>query len=362
MFNRAYMSFIAILIIGLLNFGCDIQTSTPGSNNSQKKINPNKIEINSDDSTEMNSTSNSEVNFNEVKVIEKTSDTNEKTLEIGEEKITSKIEQPPKTSSQSINLNNDIETQKTSEQSSLEITETETLDTQYKSNANAVSDNEIEIKIMEIDHSSFDKILSKYVTDDGQVNYSGLKKIEDQLDEYLKDLADNYLDDQWSRKSKLAYWINAYNAFTIKLILNNFPVKKITDLDNGDPWKVKWIKLGNDTYSLNNIEHDIIRPKFNEPRIHFAVNCAAQSCPPLQNRAYTEDNIETLLNKATETFINNKKYNKVSKSTAQLSKIFEWYAEDFGDLKEYINRYSNIKLGSSASISYVEYDWSLNGE
>ena len=218
------------------------------------------------------------------------------------------------------------------------------------------------VDVFALDHSAFDALVKKHISTEGFVNYSAFKKDESALDAYLNQLSSNAPSSSWSDDEQLAYWINAYNAFTIKLILKNHPVSKIIDLDGGDPWKVKWIEIGGKSYSLNNIEHDIIRPQFNEPRIHFAVNCAAQSCPPIQNRAYTSENLEDLLEKSTRSFINNSKFNKIKSSKAQLSKIFEWYGEDFGDLKSFINKYSNTKLDASTSIEYLEYDWSLNGE
>ena len=218
------------------------------------------------------------------------------------------------------------------------------------------------VDVIALDHSAFDALVNKHISTQGLVNYTAFKKDESALDAYLNQLSSKETSSSWSDDEQLAYWINAYNAFTIKLILKNHPVSKIIDLDGGDPWKVKWIEIGGKSYSLNNIEHDIIRPQFNEPRIHFAVNCAAQSCPPIQNRAYTAENLEDLLEKSTRTFINNSKFNKIKSSKAQLSKIFEWYGEDFGDLKSFINKYSSTKLDASTSIEYLEYDWSLNGE
>jgi len=124
---------------------------------------------------------------------------------------------------------------------------------------------------------------------------------------------------------------------------------------------VKWIHLGEKTYSLNNIEHDIIRPTFDEPRIHFAVNCAAKSCPPLKPKAYTTENLEKLLDEASNYFINNSDYNKITSTSAEISQIFEWYGDDFGDVRSFINRYRSDNIDKSVSIKYISYDWSLNG-
>lgn len=209
-------------------------------------------------------------------------------------------------------------------------------------------------------HDSFDALLKKYVSSTGKVNYSGLKKEEGKLDSYLNKLENTTLEKNWSRNKKLAFWINAYNAYTIKLILKNYPVKSIMDLHNGKPWDVKWIKLDQRTLSLNNIENDIIRPKFNEPRIHFAVNCAAKSCPPLLNKAWTSSNLNTNFERQTKAFINNSSYNTISSNSVEVSKIFDWYGKDFGDLRTYLNKYSNTKISSGISINFKSYNWDLN--
>ena len=158
----------------------------------------------------------------------------------------------------------------------------------------------------------------------------------------------------------MAFWINAYNAYTIVLILDNYPLSSITQLEGGKVWDKKWITIGSKRYSLNNIENDILRPQFQDPRIHFAVNCAAKSCPPLHNRAFTASNLDTLLDKQTKAFINDETYNKITKKAVTVSKIFDWYAEDFSDLIGYLNEYSNTAIQSNAAIKFTEYDWSLN--
>lgn len=206
-------------------------------------------------------------------------------------------------------------------------------------------------------HDVFDKELKQYVDDQGDVNYASWKKNTADLEAYLDVLAECTPESSWSREESLVYWINAYNAFTIKLILDNYPVNSIMDIYNGKPWDEKWISLGGKTYSLNQIENEIIRPQFKEPRIHFAVNCAAASCPPLRNSAYTADTLEEQLAQQTTSFINNKDYNQMRTTSAKVSKIFEWYADDFGDLSVFLGRYSPF---SGGKISYNEYDWSLN--
>ena len=159
----------------------------------------------------------------------------------------------------------------------------------------------------------------------------------------------------------MAYWINAYNAFTVKLILDHYPVGSIMDIKSGKPWDWKWIKLGDKTYSLNEIEHQVLRPQFKDARIHFAVNCAARSCPPLLNRAWTAANLNNWLDQQAGKFINNAKYNQISAAGAKISKIFEWYAEDFGpNIIDYLNKFSRTAVKTGAPVTYLEYNWELN--
>lgn len=211
-------------------------------------------------------------------------------------------------------------------------------------------------------HLAFDAILKEYVDAAGNVDYKGLKSNQQKLDSYLKALAENPVQSSWSKDAQLAYWINAYNAYTLKLIIDNYPLKSIMDLEGGKVWDKKWIELGNKVYSLNEIEHDIIRPEFNEPRIHFAVNCAAASCPPLAAKAFTVDNLESLLEDRTNSFINNRGYNQISASGARISKIFDWYGSDFGDLISYLNKYNTTSMKKNANVTFLEYDWSLNSQ
>ncbi|MGB3547838.1 MAG: DUF547 domain-containing protein [Saprospiraceae bacterium] len=210
------------------------------------------------------------------------------------------------------------------------------------------------------DHAAFDALLRKYVSSAGKVNYTGLKKEESKLDAYLAELAESIPQSDWGRSASLAYWINAYNAFTIKRILKAYPLKSIKDLDGGDPWSVKWITLEGKKYSLNQIENDIIRPRYSEPRIHFAVNCAAVSCPPLADKAFTSANLNSLLEQRAKAFINNDRYNQITADAAEVSKVFDWYGKDFGNLRNYLNKYATTDLKQGAKIEYKEYDWALN--
>gem|GEM_PF-2693155 len=218
-------------------------------------------------------------------------------------------------------------------------------------------------KMVSPDHESFNKLLQTYVSDAGVVDYAGLKMESDKLTKYVEALGKKDINALSGRNAKMAYWINLYNAATLKLVLDNYPLGKITDLDNGKTWDVKRINVNGKKMSLNQIEHDILRPQYNDARIHFAVNCAAKSCPPLANRAYTANNLESLLESRAKSFINNSKYNQLNKNSITVSKIFEWYREDFTpDLLSYIKKYSTTEIDSDAAIKFKDYNWALNGK
>ena len=152
------------------------------------------------------------------------------------------------------------------------------------------------------------------------------------------------------------------NANTIKLIIDNYPLKSIKDISN--PWLKNRLKIGDEDYSLADIENGILR-KMNEPKIHFAINCASISCPKLMNTAYTAENVQDLMKQATEEFINNSEKNKLSTNSPKISEIFKWYKSDFtenGTIINYINQYANTKISEGAKINYIEYNWGLNDQ
>ena len=209
-------------------------------------------------------------------------------------------------------------------------------------------------------HNSFDEMLNKYVAENGDVDYMSFKTSKESLDTYLQQLSKHKPGNDKSKNDRLAYWINLYNASTIQLILEHYPIKSIRDIHNGKPWDHKFIKVGENTYSLNQIENDIIRPKFKEPRIHFAVNCAAKSCPPLLNKVWKGSSLDSELANATKLFINNKNYNTVNKESIIISKIFDWYKSDFGHIIRFINKYSVVKVSDKAIIGFNDYNWQLN--
>lgn len=209
-------------------------------------------------------------------------------------------------------------------------------------------------------HETWDRLLRKYVSPSGNVDYKGLKSEKQALEDYLKSLEENPVGADWTKERKMTFWINAYNAFTIKLILDHYPVSSIKKIHGGNPWDEKWIRLNGQVYSLNKIEHDILRPQFKDARIHFAINCAAKSCPPLLNQSWTAENMDRLLDQQTRNFINNPKFNSLKKNEVEISRLFEWYAKDFGDVIEYLKKYSNAPINKNATVKYKDYNWELN--
>ena len=166
--------------------------------------------------------------------------------------------------------------------------------------------------------------------------------------------------ESFSKTKKIAFWINTYNALTIDLILRNYPLESIKDIK--DPWKQRLWKLADLDYNLDEIEHKILR-KMNEPRIHFAIVCASESCPKLQNTAFTAENIEEQLTKATQEFLADTSKNEISENEIKLSKIFKWFKKDFeqdGSLIDFLNKYTAIEISDKAKKSFKDYSWDLN--
>ena len=220
-------------------------------------------------------------------------------------------------------------------------------------------------------HKTWNELLKANVNSNGTVNYKGFIKEKAKLDAYLKTISENAPDRKtWSKDEQLAYWINAYNAFTVKLIVDNYPVESIKDLGPAlkipmikDVWHYKFFKIGGEESSLDEIEHSILRKEFEEPRIHFAINCASVSCPPLLNEAFEAATIDSQLDKVAKGFINDSSRNKITPNAIQISSIFSWFKGDFtknGSLIDFLNKYSTVKIKSDAKVSHLDYDWNLN--
>jgi len=205
----------------------------------------------------------------------------------------------------------------------------------------------------------------------GMVDYEAFKKNEALLDKYLKILEETDID-KLSWNDQFAFYINAYNAWTIKLILSAYPgIQSIKELGSlfRTPWKRKIARIGGEIMTLDTIEHEILRPRFKDPRVHFAVNCASRSCPPLRWEPYRGDILDRQLTEMTEAFINDPHHNRLQNSTLYVSSIFKWYSEDFNeDVIGFFMKYARgdleVRLKKQAAeikIRYLDYDWSLNG-
>ena len=221
-----------------------------------------------------------------------------------------------------------------------------------------------------VDHSIFADLLKKYVKN-GRVDYAGFKSEETKLDEYLK-ILEAVDSKSLSKDEQFAFYANVYNAWTIKLILSGYPeVKSIKDLGNlfQSPWKKKIVRIDNDVMTLDNVEHDILRPRFKDPRVHFAINCAAISCPPLRPEPFQGDILNSQLDDSTRSFLNDPTSYKIDGNKFYVSRIFKWFGEDFDhDVLGFYLKYADGDLKQNLSenqkkiqIKYLDYDWTLNG-
>ncbi len=221
-----------------------------------------------------------------------------------------------------------------------------------------------------ISHAAYDAILKDYVDEQGLVDYQGLLKDSARLNDYLAQLSAGHPNDaNWSKDEQLAYWINAYNAFTLKMILDNYPVPGIKDIKNGIPfvstvWDINFIDIEGESYNLNNLEHGIVRKYFPEPRVHFALVCASLSCPKLQRFAFTAEELDGQLDRAAREFLNEPYRNDITADKVGLSKILDWYWGDFTDTYPdryaLLKKYAEVDVQPAAPIEFLEYDWRLN--
>lgn len=220
-------------------------------------------------------------------------------------------------------------------------------------------------------HDMYAGLLEKYV-ENGKVDYEGLKSEEAILDTYLNRLAQ--IDPKMlSGEEQFAFYANAYNAWTIKLILSGYPgVKSIKDLGTllKSPWKKKIARIDGGLITLDQIEHDILRPRFKDPRVHFAINCAAKSCPPLASEPFIGEKLNRQLDRLTRSFVNDSSSNYLKGKILHVSSIFKWFKSDFEDgIVKFFLKYAEGDLKAAldpnedkVKIKYLDYDWSLNGE
>lgn len=231
----------------------------------------------------------------------------------------------------------------------------------------------------QVNHALFDALLRKYVDGRGMVAYAQWKSSAadlQALDRYLAQLGCVDLRKSASKAARLAYWINAYNAVTIKGILREYPTTSIRNhtakLFGYNIWNDLKLWVDGTWYSLNDIEHRILR-KMGEPRIHFAINCASMGCPPLANRAYTAQNLEQMLSGNARAFFANRRNFQADPSTrtVYVSQLLQWYGRDFAPspqqqirlLRSYLPNPDRLAwLDEGFSVRYLNYDWSLNDQ
>lgn len=230
-------------------------------------------------------------------------------------------------------------------------------------------------------HTAWAKVLKASVVEsarDSRVDYQKIKTTPADLNDYLAQVeavsAGEYL--KFSNSEKIAFLINSYNAQTVKLVVDHYPVKSIRKIGGlfSNPWKMKFFSLIGEKQSLDHIEHEILRKNFEEPRIHFALVCASKSCPPLRNVPYLGSRLEKQLSDAETRFLTDPVKNRIEmgSATIYLSSIFKWYGGDFekkfGSLKVYLGtrmthdpKIRAVVESPSTKIEYLDYDWSLNG-
>lgn len=222
------------------------------------------------------------------------------------------------------------------------------------------------------DHFAFDGLLKKYVAEGGWVDYVGLRGESNKLDQYIASLADAPFD-QMGRDERLALLIDGYNAFTLRLILDHYPLKSIKDIPSSKRWDDPRWKLGGHTWSLNQIEHEQIRPKFKEPRVHFALVCAAIGCPPLRSEAYAGSRINEQLEDQARYVHSHSRWFRFEpdKNVVHLTSLYKWYGSDFeqmaGSVLNFAARYSPelkaaLDAGKKPAVEWLDYDWTLNSK
>jgi len=223
-------------------------------------------------------------------------------------------------------------------------------------------------------HAAWSALLARRVVD-GRVDYAGLARDDTAaLDRYLATLSGTCADDyaRWSRADRIAFWVNAYNAFTVRLILDHYPLRSIRNIGwlPGATFRRPFIPmegLRGELIALDDIEHRVLRAQFPEPRVHFALVCAAKSCPPLRAEAYRGADLEQQLDDQGRRFVGDRDKNRVEQAAGKmfLSPIFKWFQADFetdGPLVAFVAPYFDLKATEVANytVEFLDYDWSLN--
>ena len=229
-----------------------------------------------------------------------------------------------------------------------------------------------------VDHSTWDRFLDRYhvVGEDGiaRIDYAAVDaESMERLQGYIDRLTDLPIS-EYKRDQQQAYWINLYNALTVDVILDHYPVDSITEIDispglfSNGPWGKKLVKIEGAEVSLDDIEHRILRPIWKDPRIHYAVNCAALGCPNLQGEAYTAANMERLLSRGARQFVNHQRGVRFDDGELVVSSIYHWFQEDFGGTErgviEHLRMYAEPELDQRLmGVDMYDdhrYDWSAN--
>lgn len=222
-----------------------------------------------------------------------------------------------------------------------------------------------------ISHVLFEAQLKKYVNAQGMVNYAKWQTDSVTLNRYLLMVSNNQPNEAWTSAERLAYWLNAYNAFTIQRVLRGYPVRSIRDLGGNrnlvnTVWDQHFIRLGREKYCLNDLEQRIIRCQFDDYRVHFALVCAAVSCPKLRREAYVANRLPQQLQDQGSDFINDPTKNKLTATRAELSSIFSFYPDEFmkegNTLQKMVNRYARHHIQPDAHLTYLAYNWALNDQ
>ena len=212
-------------------------------------------------------------------------------------------------------------------------------------------------------HDPWNELTGRYVVDDRWVDFAAWHANDADraaLDTYIEALATVDVGD-FEPAATMAYWLNLYNALTVDLVLENHPVQSIQDLD--DPGGRPIVTIGEKTLSLDDIENRILRIQFRDPRLHFALNCGAAGCPPLAAFAFDADALDAQLEEITARAIRDAEWVDADSSGVVVSKIFEWYAEDFGGeegVRDFIANYLGTAPDSLGALDYSDYDWGLN--
>jgi hypothetical protein len=226
------------------------------------------------------------------------------------------------------------------------------------------------------DHSYFDQALKAYVDDKGLIDYNGIAQ-KSRFHKYMQLLKTAKVE-RLSKDGQLAFWVNAYNAVTIDKVIKWKPKKSVRETFVPGVWtSTKFYTTREHTVagkvmSPDDIEHEILRKRFNDPRIHFVIVCASSGCPPQPRFAYTEENVQAMLDEETRNYLNSQRGLRIdiAANTLYFSKIFDWFADDFikhsGSITEFIKPFVKAEVLSilelNPKISYLDYSWALNAK